>query len=432
MEGSNLVTLALLTLLLMLTLGSGFFSGSEIALFSLPSHKVRGYVNHPNARRRRIAHLLAHPRDLLVTVFILNTIVNILLQNVTSSLFGHTASILIKVGVPLMIVLFLGEIIPKLFAIRYNTRVSYAVAPSIEFFQRVAGPLRTFFTKLTTPISRAMFFFLREDPTISRDELQHVLQESQSQGILRPEEAELIHGYLDLREAQIKEIMRPREDIIYYDINTPLDRLQHQFVDLEVTRIPVTNGEINNLLGVLSARDYFIHRETMSQSNDCKELLQQPFFIPETASAPSILQELDRKDHVMALVVDEYGSITGLITREDLIEEVIGDIKDRRDTRTRYTRASDNVIIASGKLELDEFEELFGAKLHSPSNMVTVGGWLTEQLGDIPKSGQYYQTDDFLFHILAADANRLRRLYIRRLEHGSKREDSLKDRGPQI
>ena len=425
MDGLSFTTLGLIALLFLLTLSSGFFSGSEIALFSLPSHTVRGYANDSRERKRRIARLLAHPRDLLVTVFILNTIVNILLQNVASSLFGQAASIFLKVGVPLAIILFLGEVIPKLFAIRHNTQVSHTVTPSIEFFQRAAGPLRTFFTKITTPISRAMFFFLKEDPTISRDELRHVLQESQTQGLLRPEEAELIHGYLDLRAAQIKEIMRPREDIIYYDINTPLDRLQHMFVDMEVTRIPVADGEINNLLGVLSARDYFIHRDSLKEAADCKDLLLQPFFIPETASAPSILQELDRKDHIMALVVDEYGSITGLITREDLVEEVIGDIEDRRDTKTSFTRASDNVIIASGKFEIDEFEELFGVKLRPSSSMVTVGGWLTEQLGDIPKGGQYFQTSDFLFHVLAAEPNRIRRLYIRRLEHGMQRDGGL-------
>jgi CBS domain containing-hemolysin-like protein len=129
---------------------------------------------------------------------------------------------------------------------------------------------------------------------------------------------------------------------------------------------------------------------------------------------------MDRHNLELAMVVDEYGAVTGLLSREDIVEEVIGDITDRRDETSLFTRSSHNVIIASGKLELDIFSEIFDIPLHSPSGMVTIGGWLTEQMGDIPKAGQYYQTKEFLFHVLAADPHRIRRLYIRRLEHSSR------------
>jgi putative hemolysin len=123
---------------------------------------------------------------------------------------------------------------------------------------------------------------------------------------------------------------------------------------------------------------------------------------------------LDERNHEVAMVVDEYGSITGLICYEDLVEVVIGEIADRRDEKKLYTRSGKNVIITSGKLELSEFEEIFGVGLSSANNMMTVGGWLTEQLGDIPKSGSNFQIGDFFFHILAADPNRIVRLYIRK------------------
>jgi len=410
-----IVTLALILLLIILTLASGFFSGSEIALFSLSSAQVHNYKTHKDQRRRLIAHLLAHPRDLLITIYIFNTFVNILLQNAASTLFGALASWTLKVGVPLVIVLLLGEIIPKYIALQNNAGVSYFVSPIIAFFQDYCGPIRKFFTLITMPLSRLMFFFLKEEKLISRDELQHVLQESEERGIIHADEAYLMHGYLDLREALVKEVMRPREDIIAYDINQPLSKLIHNFVDLECSRIPVYREDLDNLLGIITSRDFFMHCNVPSTPNDIIPFLDKPFFVPETAPAPAVLRQLEEQNYIIALVVDEYGSISGLITKEDLVEEVIGEIIDRRDEKNRYTRAGDDVIIASGKLELDDFEDIFGIKLHSPNNMVTIGGWLTEQINDIPKSGAYYKTKDFLFHVLAADPNRVRRLYIRKL-----------------
>ena len=123
----------------------------------------------------------------------------------------------------------------------------------------------------------------------------------------------------------------------------------------------------------------------------------------------------ERKEPI-ALAVDEYGSISGLISLEDLVEKVVGEIADARDAKSRYTRSGEDVIIASGKLELAEFEELFGKALSSENNMVTIGGWLTERMGDIPKTGTKYTADGFFFHVLAADPTRVRRIYIRRLK----------------
>ncbi|MCB1136868.1 MAG: CBS domain-containing protein, partial [Chlamydiia bacterium] len=225
----------------------------------------------------------------------------------------------------------------------------------------------------------------------------------------------------DLREAQVREVMRPREDIIFFNIQDQLQRLTHLFVDQECSRLPVCDGEVNNVLGVMTARDYFLHRDHLRSSEELFTCLRKPFFLPETTDASSLIRQMDRKGEVVAIVVDEYGSVTGLVAREDVVELVVGDIEDRRDMKRHYSEAGTGVIIASGKLELSEFEEVFDYELSSENHMVTVGGWLTEQLGDIPKAGTNYVTKDFLFHVLASDPNRVRRLYIRRLS--SSKED---------
>lgn len=411
--------------LFFLTLCSAFFSASEIALFSLSSAKIRSFQNQVDKRKQLIARLLLHPRDLLVTIFLFNTAVNILIQSSSSDLFGREAGWLLKVGVPLVLTLIFGEILPKNLALQNNSAVAYFVAPLVHFLQESVAPIRKIITRITSVLSRIMFFPLKKVENISKEEFHHVLRTSQEHGLLHPDEAQLVRGYFNLKSSLVKELMRPREDIIAYDIHEPLSELTHRFVDLECSRIPVYEGQLDNLLGIMTATHFFLRRHQLQTSDELRSCLISPFFIPETTKAPVALKQLDERNHEVAMVVDEYGSITGLICYEDLVEVVIGEITDRRDETSHYIRSGENVIIASGKLELSEFEEIFGIVLPSPNNMVTIGGWLTEYLGDIPKMGTNIQIGELFFHVLAADPNRIKRLYIRKTAippSGTKRE----------
>ncbi len=412
--------------LIFLIFCSGFFSASETALFSLPSTKIKAYQSNPNPRKRLIAQLVLEPRALLVTVFMLNTLVNILIQNTTSHIFGETASWLWKVGVPFALMLFLGEIIPKYIGLQNNVRIANIVAPFINTMQKILSPLRKLIIDVTVPVSRALFFFLHKEESISKEELKHVLKTSQEVGVLNHDEAELVWGYLNLQDATVKEMMRPREDILFYDINDSLSKLTYLFVDQKCSRLPVCDKSIDTVLGIMTARQFFLHRKTIQTPSQLIKHLIKPLYVPEATPARTLVRRFDEHKQVLALVVDEYGSISGLITREDIVEEVIGDIDDLRDTKRLYTRAGLNEIIASGRLELDEFNEIFGVNLTSENNMLTIGGWLTEQLEDIPKSGTKFEIQDFLFQVLAADPNKIRRLYIRKLTtpHAKKQQNS--------
>lgn len=397
------------------TLLSGIFSASETALFSLSKMKVRSYRQSTEANKQLIANLVMRPRELLVTILMLNIAINILIQNVSSNLFDDFSGWLLKVGVPLCLTLVFGEIIPKSVAIQNNAQIAKRMAPILHRLRRVLGPIRVALTEITSIVSSTVFFFLKNEKDISQDELKHVLKKSQDLGMLHSDEAELIKGYLQLQDATVKELMRPREEIIFYNTRDSIDNLIHYFVDQECSRVPVCEGDLNDVLGIITARLFFMHRNEIQTKRDLSRFLKKPFFVPETTLARNLLRQFEQKRMLMALVVDEYGAISGLVTREDLLEAVVGEIVDRRDSELSYTRADDNVIIASGKLELVEFENLFGYKLDSPNKMVTIGGWLTEQLGDIPKSGTNYVTEHFLFHILAAEPTRIRRVYIRRI-----------------
>lgn len=403
-------------LLLVFLFCSGFFSSSEVALFSLSSMKVKAFKNDPDKRKALVSKLLSSPRDLLVTIIMLNIIINILIQNVTSSIFGDFSGWSLNVLVPLALTLIFGEVIPKTIGMANNAAISYRVAPFLNAAQRIFLPLRKILTSLTSVVSRLLFFFFRSEEEISFDELQHALKTSRRYGILNEDEAELVRGFLILQESQVKELMRPREEVLYFDIDEPLSKLIHLFVDQECSRIPVCRESLDNVLGIITSQIYFLNREKLQKIGDLIPLLKKPLFVPEGMSAEILLRQMYDKEESISLVVDEYGSISGLIALEDLVEKVVGEIADARDEKSRFTRSGEDVIIASGKMELAEFEEMFGESLPSENGMVTLGGWLTEQMGDIPKTGVKYSSHGFLFHVLAADAKRVRRVYIRRLK----------------
>jgi CBS domain containing-hemolysin-like protein len=395
---------------------SAFFSSSEVALFSLSSMKVKAFKTDADKRKQLVSKLLSSPRDLLVTIIMLNIIINILIQNVTSSIFGDFSGWALNVAVPLALTLVFGEVVPKSIGMANNIAISYRVAPFLSVAQRIFLPIRRVLTALTSIVSRILFFFLKSEEEISFDELQHALKTSRHYGILNEDEAELVRGYLNLKEAHVKELMRPREEVLFYDIEEPLSKLIHLFVDQECSRLPVCRESLDNVLGMISSQSFFLNREKIQKPSDLIAFVQKPFFIPEGMFAEALLRQMYDKEESLALAVDEYGSISGLIALEDLVEKVVGEIADARDEKSRYTRSGEDVIIASGKLELAEFEEIFGETLYSENNVVTIGGWLTERTGDIPKTGMKYNAEGFLFHVLAADPKRVRRIYIRKLK----------------
>ncbi len=410
------MTTTLIVLLIVFTCLSGFFSGSETALFSLSSMRVRAFRRAPQSTKRLIARLLARPRELLSTILMLNVIANILVQNISSALFADVAGWGLKVGLPLVLTLLFGEIIPKTVAFDNNAGVASFVSRPIGLLHWLLSPIRRVITWITSYISRAMFFFLKRSEEISIDELKHALATSEEHDVLHEEEADLIRGYLTFGEVSVKELARPREEFITFDLKAPLSSLPLLFKNKECSRVPVCEDGIENIIGIIEAGDYFLAREKITSPKSLRHHLRKPFFIPETMSAKALLNKFEERDESMAIVVDEYGSISGLITREDLVEVVVGEIADRRDDKARFTRAGTDVIIASGKLELAELNELFNTDLKSESSIVTIGGYLTEQIGELPKAGTRYLTDHLLFHVLAADPNRVRRIYIRRLK----------------
>ncbi len=404
----------LVTILFLLILGSAFFSSSETALFSLSPMQVQKFKKSSDIRQKRAATLLKSPRDLLITLIMINVVLNILVQNIVSNIFGTLSGWLLNVGVPLCLTLTFGEFIPKSIGISNNIRIAPKVALPLRVIQHGVLPIRIAFIRLTSTISRLLFFFLKDEEEISTDEMQHALRASKKQGVLDEDEAELMRGYLQLQESNAKGFLRPREEVLFFEVSESIDRLIHLFVDQECTRIPVCEGDTDHIVGIISSGQFFLYRESIKTAEDLTPLLKKPFFIPESMSAQTLLEQMHEKRESIAIVVDEYGAFSGLISLEDLVEAVVGEIFDRRDEMSRFTRCGEDVVIASGKLELLELEALFDISIDSKHNMVTVGGFLTEKMGEIPKNGSKYIYKSLFFHVLSSDLKRVRRVYIRR------------------
>lgn len=405
----------LIIILTCLILASGFLSSTETAFFSLSSMRIRAFKEGQDPRGHLVARLISQPRNLLVTIIMLNVMLGILVQNVVASIFGTLSGWLLNVGVPLGLTLIFGEVIPKSLALANNAKMAYAAAPIIRVIEKVIAPFRNAIVWVAGGISYVTFCFLKKESAVSLDELKVALRTSKKFGFLNPEEAKLIRGYLNLEDDLIKEIMNPRQEIIAFNIHDDMSQLKELFIDKQCSKVPIYEKNLENILGIISSDVFFIHRKEIVSSETLKSFSKKPFFIPESTPAKVLLHQFYERAEEVAIVVDEYGSISGLVTLEDLVEVVVGQIADRRDEKILYTKAGEGVLIASGKMELAEFEEVFDVHLDSENNMATLGGWLIERFGDIPKEGAKLTTDEFLFHVLSSDQKRVRRVYIRKL-----------------
>lgn len=394
---------------------SAILSTSETAYFSLSSMQIRSFRESVNKREKLVAQLLDHPRDLLVTLLLFNILVSLLVQNIIARIFYPSSLWIINVGLPLFLTLIFGEFIPKSFAIANNVQITTFISPYIQKMQNFIRPLQTIITPIATFVSHYLFFFLRKDKDMSADELTLALDASVDSYLITREEARLVQGYISLEEDLVKSIMRPRQDIYFYLLQDPIDDLMSIFVDKGVSRVPVCDGEIQNVKGIIHHVDFFLHLEKIASSRDILTYLHKPSYIPEIASATQVFYRMLAHRELISLVVDEYSMVSGLITLEDLYERIIGQVTDRRDEKPLYTRIEKNVLIASGRTPLLELEEVLQVDLVSPSNMKTIGGYLTEQIGEAPRSGTKWETKELLFHILSSNEKRIQRIYIRKL-----------------
>ncbi len=394
-------------------LASAFFSGSETALFTL-SHSQRQQF-HASRRgiERLVGRLTRRPRSLLNTLLLGNMLVNIA--------FSATAAVLVLelestgreawvVGVasvaPLLTVLLLGEVTPKMLAYSTARRWAVLAAGPIEAIRRLFLPILWVLDRgLVEPCSRLLLPSPARESDITAEELQNLLALSARRGVLDHDTGEMLHEIVELTDVTAGEIMVPRVDMIAYDLEKGPAGLIELFRRTGLRKLPVYRTDLDHLLGVIHAKRLLLNPET-----PIPELLRPVSFLPETADLDKVLTQFRTTRRQMAIVVDEYGGTAGLITLEDVLEEIVGDLSDRRDKPSvpaAVRRIGPTQYVVSGDLSVRDWAEAFGMVEPVEGRISTFGGLVTSLLGRIPRAGDTVTYRNLRFTVRAMRRRRV-------------------------
>ena len=370
---------------------SGFFSSSEAALFSLSQlhlHKMREerfpFLSH-------VQRLLDAPRRLLITIIVGNEVVNIVLSATAAalciSLFGERGEWIAIAAVAPVLFLF-GEAVPKIFGKTYSMRLSSMVAPPMTLVQKAVFPA----VWLLEGISGLILGSFRKKEAAESDALMEVefrslVDAGHDEGIIDAGQRDLIHRVFDLADTPVADIMTPRVDMFCLPVSTSPEALRRKIIEQGYSRVPLYGTGPDDIVGVLYARDLLGMMAEGKTPSSAEPLLRKPYFVPEERRAEQVLRDFQKRNMHVAFVVDEYGGISGLVTMEDILEELFGDIFDERDTRARpFRRIDERTLMVSGALDIDEFNEIAGTSIPS-EDFGTVGGYVLHLFGRLPSRG---------------------------------------------
>ncbi|WP_419942635.1 hemolysin family protein [Candidatus Palauibacter sp.] len=403
-------TLALLALLLVL---SGFFSGTEIALFSLGETRVRALAREQRPGSRTLEKLKQHPERLLITILIGNNVANIgaaaVATYAATELFG-SAGVGLATGVMTLLVLIFGEITPKSFAARNAERLSLLAAP-------VIGGLGRFLLPLVLPLEWLVGRVLPEAESathVSEWEIRAMARLGQQAGDIEAHERQFIDRVFTLDRLRAREIMTPRVDILAWEDSRRLGDIEDELSDLRFSRIPVYGDSLDDVTGVLYRTEAY--RALLDGRRDVplSKLAREPYFVPETITLIRLLEQFRARRVHMALIVDEHGGLDGLVTLEDILEELVGDIEDETDEPGESIVAlGRNEILLEGATELREINHFFGTSFPVLEHR-SLNGFLLGELGRVPEAGEVLDHGDVRIHVVETTDTQVTRARIRR------------------
>jgi gliding motility-associated protein GldE len=406
--------------LLLLLVGSALVSGSEAAFFSLTKDDLTD-LNQKNPKKGRvIGSLLATPKILLSTLLILNNLFNIGLITLTTyltwSIFGTnvlgiTAILIQTVGVTFAIVFF-GEIVPKAYANQVKTGFAFGLAIPVSIFTKVLKPFSAFLIGFSSIIEKRV---QQKGYSLSVDELNQALELTTED--TPEEEKEILRGIVNFGTLSVRQVMKSRMEISAVDAEIDFHELMDKVNKSGYSRIPVYEETIDHILGLLYIKDLLPHIDK-DENFEWKSLIRKSFFVPENKKADTLLKDFQKMRVHMAIVVDEYGGTAGLITLEDLIEEIIGEINDEfDDTDTLFFQEVDvDTFIFEGKVSLNDFSKKLDLDTQIfdevKGESESLGGLLLELNSKLPKNGTKIRYKDFEFTILAVDARKIKKVKV--------------------
>lgn len=384
-------------ILLILILFNAFFSASEMALVSLNRSKVEQKAEEGDKRYRRLLDVLENPNNFLSTIQVGITFISLLQGASLSASLGHvisgwlgnsatarTAGSIIALIFLTYVSIVLGELYPKRIAMNLKDRLAIVSAPIIIFLGKIVSPFVWLLSASTNLLSRITpMTFDDADEKMTRDEIEYMLTNSEE--TLDAEEIEMLQGIFSLDEMMAREVMVPRTDAFMIDINNDAQSNIEGILSQNFSRVPVYDDDKDRVVGVLHTKRLLeAGFKTGFDTIDLRKILQEPLFVPETIFVDDLLKALRNTQNQMAILLDEYGGVAGLVTLEDLLEEIVGEIDDETDTAEQFVREIDeNIYIVLGTMTLNEFNDYFETELES-DDVDTIAGYYLTGVGSIP------------------------------------------------
>ena len=402
------IVLQLLFLALLIAC-SGLLTGAEAAYFSLGRSRLKRV--HADGETR-VAPLIERPHDLLVTLLIGITVINIgasaVAATVAVRLFGERLGLLGEVLGMILLLTTLGEVLPMTIAVKYPEQFLRVVRRPVGWLASLLRPMRAVLGAFTALTLRAMGGGQSEQPELSEDELRTLVDVGAREGVVERGEREMIHKVFELEDTPVRAVMVPRTDMFCLDVATPIPNILPALRENLHSRVPVYDGSIDVIVGVLYTKDLLPYIENgLPTGFDLRARLHPPYFVPESKRADALLQEFQAKRLHMAIVVDEYGGTAGLVSLEDLLEELVGEIADEYDEPERLIqRVDETTYRVAGKLPIDELNAIAGLSI-SKQDYDTVGGWVLDLFGRVPRKSERAETSEVVVTVEKMERTRI-------------------------
>jgi CBS domain containing-hemolysin-like protein len=397
-------------LLPLLTIGS--VSAAEVSLSAASRSRIRELLASGNQRAKLIDQMLSDPARFLSTLLILKSLAYIAAGSMTVCLAMtlQWSDVGISAAVGLIWLLLLAiQIVGRGWALRQPESVALSIARSVDLVAVVLAPLSFLLRRLATYARGNVDEVTAESVFLSEDGLRFLIHVGEGEGVIEEDEKQMIAGIFEFGETTVREIMVPRLDIVAVEVSEPLSQALDLIIGNGHSRIPVFEDSIDHLLGVLYAKDLLLCLRDGSQDISVRQLLRKAYFVPQSKKLDELFEEMQAHRIHMALAVDEYGGTAGLVTIEDLLEEIVGEIQDEYDTEEpQLKKLAPEIYIFNARYDIDEVSQLIDVDLSAGrENIDTLGGFIYSQLGRVPEQSESIQFKDWRFTVLSVDSRRI-------------------------
>ena len=422
-------------ILLVALLLSGISSASETALTSLSRIKLKNLVEEGDKKALEIDRLLAKPNTFLSTILVVNNVAVIVASSMATVLalrFSASLGELISTIVMSLIILIFCEITPKTAAVQNPLRWARRLSGFVRVAAWLLRPVVLVLSAVTNTLVRMMGGQIKHPgPFVTEEELRLLVTVGEEEGVLEEEETEMIHSVFEFADTTAREVMIPRIDMVMLESDTTVDAAVDFAIQGGFSRIPVYEDTIDNILGVLYVKDMF---KQLREHNDAlliRDLLRSAHFVPETKKLDDLLREMQQQHVHLVIVVDEYGAVAGLVTIEDLVEEIFGDIQDEYDREEILVeQVNQYEYIVDAKMDIDDFNDLMDMELDD-SDYETLGGFLYAQLDKIPTVGDAITYEHVTFTVMSTRGRRITKVRVEREHTPSEQAEEGQTDGPE-